>query len=418
MSRAHQLVDREAERAYLAEVIASPALLDTLRVSPDELGEGRYAAILQAAQDVREAGEEVNLVSLRRWLLESRKLAVAGGDEGLLELHNSATHTSPREAMQRIRELHHARAVREALLRALGLAEAGNASAAMAVVQNLSDRAGAESRRSVVTAHEAAVAAIEHMGAMNDRDTSQLVPTGLGVLDGIVGGLEPGDLLTIGAQTNVGKSWVALTGARAQAHAGHRTGIISLEDPAHLWGARLVAIESGVSTAKMRQRRLTPDDFVSIGKGVELVRGKGIDIAIATGATCPEVVDLMRTMVRDRRSRCIWIDYAQALPLTGGHSAHDAQRANVTAIKAAAARLGVPVVLLAQIKRGENPDREPTKYDLKEGGDLEIKSEMVVMMWRDVTQMLHMKLDKSKVGGVGTRWAYAQQDCGRLEMVG
>jgi len=420
MSALAKLIDREAERAYLAEVIGAPATLEWLRLDAEQFGDPRNATIARAVLDIFAAGEDVDPVAVRRRLIRGGQLERAGGESALLEIFNSATHTSPTAAAERIRELHRARTMRDALLRATARAEEGNVHEAAAIVQQLAESSGEGQRREVLTAHQAAVAAMEHMGTMREKARTSLVPTGIAELDGIVGGLEPGDLLTIGAQTNVGKSWVTLHAARAQSQAGDRAGVVSLEDPAHLWGSRLVAMESGVSTARIRRRALSQTDFSSIASGIKVIEGHGIDIAIATGSSCAQVIDTMRALVRERGSRCIWIDYAQALLMGGGgQAAHGEQRSNITAIKSAALRLGVPVVLLSQIKRGENPDREPSKYDLKEGGDLEIKSEMVVMMWRDAqhADLLCMKLDKSKVGGVGQAWAYRQLESGALRSV-
>ena len=66
-------------------------------------------------------------------------------------------------------------------------------------------------------------------------------------------------------------------------------------------------------------------------------------------------------------------------------------------------------------------------WELKEGGDLEIKSEYVVLLWReapkkpenggapDPSTTIHAKLEKVKTGnGLGHRWKYLQNPNGAL----
>jgi len=197
---------------------------------------------------------------------------------------------------------------------------------------------------------------------------------------------------------------------------GHRVGIVSLEDPKHLWGSRILSVMSGVSSNAMRRRQLSASDYSHIADALGRARRIGIHLAVEVGATVFQVVDTMRALVRDRGCSLVIVDYAQCLDGVEAASQHQAQKRMVTMIKSCAARNGVPLVLMSQIKRGDNPTREPTKYDLKEGGDLEIKSEYALMLWRTKEEptAIHGKLDKSKVGGNGLRIKLAQRATGVL----
>ena len=149
--------------------------------------------------------------------------------------------------------------------------------------------------------------------------------------------------------------------------------------------------------------------------------GLPLDVVPAIGASIYEIIDTMRMLVLDRGCEVVTVDYAQCLHGVDANSDHAALKRMVGMLKSAAERLGVPLILTSQIKRGDDPDREPAMYDLKEGGDLEIKSEYVVMLWRGkpvpggpLSARIHAKLAKSKVGGVGLRWDWLQQESGAL----
>ena len=416
MSQQH--ADQSAERQYLASVMSDPSTLERYRVEPRDMAWDAHRDVLRALVELVDGGESFDVGKLRNRLEVAGRLERVGGIEGLVSLMEPPQ-VSAESLRERILSLSEVRSMREGMVEALNHCDAHRTDAAVETLNRIVESVRAKNDRKIVSFNEAMRSAVAHVASEASR--SGLVPTGLGVLDYYVGGLSAGDMLTIGGPTNVGKSWVTLFGSHSTADKKRRVGVISLEDPEHLWGSRGLSIEAGVNSGKIRQARgLSREDM---GKIEHAVKTRHLDLymAMSIGANYRDVIQDMRRLVHEYGCEIVWVDYAQCLyGVEGAATGHQAQKIMYTHLKAAAARLGVPLVLLSQISRGENPDREPSKYDLKEGGDLEIKSEFIVMIWRESGEganpnVVKAKIDKSKVRGVGTRWWFEQQDSGALK---
>ena len=137
-----------------------------------------------------------------------------------------------------------------------------------------------------------------------------------------------------------------------------------------------------------------------------------------------EVCGAMSRMA-SRGARLIAIDYIQEV----GCSKTQQDRRNelrwlLKRLKAHARRLGVALIIVSQIRRQDEragASKKPGKHSLKESGDLENSSEVVVVLWREVESdfaPLLLEVAKCKWGGVGERWSMQRsQATGRLEEV-
>jgi len=89
-------------------------------------------------------------------------------------------------------------------------------------------------------------------GGIAERATL-LVRTGLTDLDKLLGGIVPGNLVVVAAQTGVGKSSLLLNIARNAARAQNfRVAIFSLEMSREEWERRLLARESGIAIDRLK----------------------------------------------------------------------------------------------------------------------------------------------------------------------
>lgn len=413
------LTDHNAERQYLGAALTDESVLDRFPVSPIDFERRSHAIVYTAIVLLHSQKQTVDLVTVISELERSGQLRAVGDHDGVYAC--IAAPEAPVEVLQgRLRDLGRLRTMREQLMRAVVRCEQYDASGALDVVNEISEAETSAKHRRIYSAAELVEDTVEHLGLYRESSPTKLIPTGIAALDAEIGGLEAGDMLTFGAQTNVGKSWMALSCAHEIARQGYRAGIVSLEDPARLWGSRMLSMLSDVASKDLRSKRLDVKAYDQLNTARQRARDLGVELATATGATVHEVVDTMRVLVRERGCHVVMVDYAQCLHGVTASSDHQALKRMVTMVKTAAERLGVPLVLFSQIKRGDNPDREPTKYDLKEGGDLEIKSEYVVMLWREKVadglsrSVLQGKLDKSKVGGNGTELTWKQLASGAL----
>lgn len=417
---ARPLHDLEAERSYIAWGFLDAALLDQYPVDVEQLFEARYQLVLAAMHELREQGQPVDTIAVRRVLELRGKLQAAGGDEGLLRITNQAPATFVSTTAPRIRELATLRETRKKLALALEACNEARLAAALDLVNDVSDRARIATQHEILTGGQCVEHAITAYRTLDDSPSVAAIaePTGMANFDAVIEGFGPEDWLTIGAETNVGKSWVALTNAVARAKLGRRTGIISLEDPKKRWGTRLAAALSGISATTLKGRKVGRDDFPKVANAVAEAHRLGIVIGYALDGNIYRVIDTMRALVLDHGCTFLELDYAQNLEgdELAGETTHTSFSRRYTKLRRAIERLGVPLAVLSQVKRDKASRRGPSRGDLKEGGNLENKSDYVVMLRRDTKRknVIHAVIDKSKDGGNGVSWEYEQQRSGLL----
>lgn len=243
------------------------------------------------------------------------------------------------------------------------------------------------------------------------RDGQQTVYPGMHQLQQLVGGLPVGGMTILGGSTNVGKSSMCLSMMLSMAQQGTPVGYVSLEDSEDIVGPRLLAHLSGISARRMITRDLSKSHYDQLSKGVERaqhLKGKLLTEVCIGGDEV--AVEVAMTRLSSMGCKAVFVDYVQAIECTKRQQdRRNEVRYVATRLKAAAARLGIALVLVSQLSRPAKgmEHKEPTKYDLKEAGDLENAAELILLIWRDETADLapiHVKLEKGKSGGIGTTW--------------
>jgi replicative DNA helicase len=126
-----------------------------------------------------------------------------------------------------------------------------------------------------------------------------------------------------------------------------------------------------------------------------------------------------------RGAKLIAVDYLGVLSAAGrAQDRRNELRVMLSRLKAHAGRCGVALVLVSQITRptDKNPNKQPTKHDLKESGDLENGAELIIGLWRDEEHdhaPVRARILKSKIGGNGVEWMMQRsRHSGRLRVVG
>ncbi len=219
--------------------------------------------------------------------------------------------------------------------------------------------------------------------------------------------LMPGQLLVLGAQTNVGKTTALATWALRLAQ-GSKTrrqasvGLISVEDSAVDLGAKWMG-----QTVKESPEKLffgTADDRARILARFKKEHDAGAaDVPLFFSDVVDRSLDSVLMDMSHMKSKhgveVIMIDYLQALQLpSGSRDIRTGMNQILGQLIAQAGRLGVALILASQLSRPpkDKPHREPTKHDLKESGDVENRAQAIVMLWRDEQGQVWGKVDKVK----------------------
>lgn len=247
----------------------------------------------------------------------------------------------------------------------------------------------------------------------------ELVPTGIVAFDQEVGGLGPGSNMVVGAGNGIGKSLVALDACLVNQGNGVKSGYISLEDTPDVVGCRLLARYSGVDSKLIRRKALTSEQTDAVRKAHQhMARDSKEESAMAVsyqvGRGLPDVLTAIEELAK-AGCKIIWVDYLQKVRGVIDDRRNEVSRV-FTGIHGKAAEFNVPVVITSQIARPMDPNKIPTRFALKESGDIENEARSIIMLGRlaDEPNRIHGNLDKSTFGGEGLRLSWYRGPCGTL----
>ena len=215
------------------------------------------------------------------------------------------------------------------------------------------------------------------------------VMTGWADMDALLLGLQPGEMVTVGARPAMGKSTVMLNVA---AHAALRAGIpvlvASLEMSEQECTERILSAESGVSLHAIRSANLDSADWDRLAKAYERL------------AACPHLmlntdgymsVQGIRSELRAMRragtpAGLVVIDYLQLMTTGGRPESRQNEVSEISrGIKLLAKEFDVPVLVGSQLNRGPETrqDHRPLMSDLRESGSVEQDSSIVILLLRE-----------------------------------
>ena len=298
----------------------------------------------------------------------------------------------------RLALLARARRTREQLQRALAKLDEMNIEAAQEHAREAVGHASHASASDVVTAHTCAWQAVAHVQVADKESAGRIIRTGFGPMDYALRSLKPKSMHTIGGRTGCRKSSLALAIAITQAtHHHHRPGFVSCEDPAEEIGERLLAHVSNVNPQDLHDTHVEPKTLAHIELGLRETERLGVKFAYALNRPVADVLKAIRALVTQHHCNVIYVDYLQAIKIrTKGERIDRAFSEVAQDLKSECQSLGVPLVLLSQLKRpdGAKAYAEPTMHDLKETGDLENMSESVTLLWKSSDKEDALQLGK------------------------
>lgn len=394
----------ELERAVLLRGITDPAWFLDASLAEDLFAAPSHQAVLRALAAVVADGGHPDRVTLRAAL----GAAASGPSGDILDSILTGTYSDADTPVEKLRNLAECRRLHNAYLQGAARAQEGDLVAAQDAMASLLAEPTITRGRSSYDGRQQAQYLRDHL----DRPGEMGVHAGCPLIADLVGDLHPGHELVIGADTNVGKSSVALGIVEGLARRGVRTVTVSLEDDPLVFVSRRVAARSRVSSRLIVTRRYQPEERAVLDDAIDAIGAEDhVQYVHLPGGTVGEVA-LAMTRAARAGARLAVVDYLQAV----GSSVRAQDRRNEireinTTLKATAAKLGIPLVMCSQLRRGQVGDK-PTKHDLKEAGDIENAAEFVVLLWREAEEdsaPINVWLAKSKIGGIGTEARYERE---------
>lgn len=400
----------ELERQYIGNLVATPSewqrevVRDASRLEPGDCYKPEHGEMLAAAYALIQRGEDANTITIHN------ELEARGATKAARELYDTLLGEvclghQLIDLARRLAKLARARRTRAALQRAMAKIEDMDLDGASEHAREALDVGGAPGASEVVSAHTTAWQAVQHVKLAEGQTAANIIRTGFPVLDYALR-VRPRTMLTIGGYTGCGKSSLMLAMALEQARAGHRPGIVSLEDDRDEWGRRLLAHVSRVNPDDLDSEAVPIETLGHIELGLRAAETCNVRFAYALNRPVSDVLHAIRALAADG-CNVVYVDYIQAVRVRAKGDRQDVAVSEAAQdIKAECQALGVALVLGSQLRRpeGSKAYTEPTMFQLKETGNLENMSEGIVMLWKTGDDELAKQLGKvAKVKGSARR---------------
>jgi len=231
--------------------------------------------------------------------------------------------------------------------------------------------------------------------------TIKFIPTGLKRLDDLIYGFVKSEIIIIGARPTIGKTSLALTIAYNQSFLyGIKTRFYSIEMGSNALLNSLIGISKGITTNEIMKGEITDQQLGEINQFlVEFDKGN-LDII-------PELsdLDLIISDIELSDADVFYIDYIQDLKVKTNQ--RETIEEAMTEFKQLAKRINKPIVILSQINRvtEENKDKRPYKHNLKGSGRIEEAGDKIILIHNEVDQFemdtYKLLIEKNKQGATG-----------------
>jgi len=215
------------------------------------------------------------------------------------------------------------------------------------------------------------------------------VPTGFVDLDKLTSGLQPSDLIIVAGRPSMGKTAFAMNVAKHVSTLYENpipVGIFSMEMSKEQLMTRLFSSESGIDHSKLRNGKLSPDEWTTFTKAFKKLQDAALFIDDNPALTVMELRARARRMKKEQNIGLIVIDYLQLMRGRTGAERREQEISEISRfLKALAKELTIPVIAISQLNRAPEAreNNRPRLSDLRESGAIEQDADVILFVYRD-----------------------------------
>ncbi|MDO4224985.1 MAG: replicative DNA helicase [Bergeyella zoohelcum] len=345
-----------------------------------------YAAILK----LYETNEPIDIMTVIQELKKTQKLALAGGDQYIIELSMGVSSSAHIEYYARI-------VVEKYILRNL-INVSGNIiensykeetdvfELLDKAEQSLFDITNNNIKKGFDTASSLVKQAIENIKSLKDKEGLSGVPSGFTALDKETGGWQNSDLIIIAARPAMGKTAFILSMAR-NICIQHKVplALFSLEMASVQLIMRMISSETGISSEKLRKGQMSDEEWQRLFSNLSDLENAPLYIDETPSLSIFDFRAKCRRLVMQHGVKIIMVDYLQLMTAPGKGGNREQEISTISrSLKAIAKELNVPVIALSQLSRTVETRaiKRPQLSDLRESGAIEQDADIVSFIYR------------------------------------
>jgi replicative DNA helicase len=216
------------------------------------------------------------------------------------------------------------------------------------------------------------------------------IATGFPDLDRMTTGMHGGEMIVIAARPSMGKTSLAMNIAESVAlDQKLPVGVFSLEMSSESLVLRMLCSRARVNLRNVREGFFSERDFPKITSAAGKLAASPLFIDDSAGLSILQLRAKARRMWQQYGIKLFVIDYLQLLHSTARRAENRQQEiADISSgVKALAKELDVPVIVLAQLNRELEKDknRKPRMSDLRESGAIEQDADLIGLLYKPNT---------------------------------
>ncbi len=384
----------EAEEAILGGILLDPDAISRIAdvLQPEAFYLNAHRQIYRTALMLHSQGKPTDLTAMSAWLADTDTLEKIGGNNRLVELVERVTSTA---SLEQVAKLVMDKFLRRQLIRS------GNEVIQLGFDKNLP-------MEDVLDQAEQKIFAISQekpskgltptaeilTSTFNEIESRSLgtsvagIPVNFYDLDAMTQGLQRSDLIIVAGRPAMGKTSIVLNLAKnvAQLHS-LPVCIFSLEMSKEQLTYRLLSMEVGIESGRLRTGRLQQDEWPLLGQGIDTLGQLPIFIDDKPNLGVLEMRSLCRRLMAEQGKELglVVIDYLQLMEGTTPDNRVQELSRITRGLKGLAREMKVPVIALSQLSRGveSRTNKRPMLSDLRESGSIEQDADLVLMIYRD-----------------------------------
>lgn len=389
-----QAVDLE-EAVLGAMMIDKKGIDDVIDIlTPDAFYDSRHQEIFSTIFELYQKSQPIDLLTVANLLKKNAKLDAVGGDFYLIRLTQKVASSSHIEFHSRIILQKYIQ--RKLISISSEIIE--NSYDETSDVFDLLDDAEAKLfevtqgniKKSSESSGELLKKSLKKIEEISKKKGLSGLATGFKKIDVVTSGWQPSDLIIIAARPGMGKTAMVLSMARNIAiDYNQAVGIFSLEMSSMQLMNRLISIETGLSSNKIRRGELDPDEWEMLNLKTATLVDAPIFIDDTPALSVFDLRAKARRLVSSENIKLIIVDYLQLMTAGNANKNSGNREQEISTIsrnlKSLAKELDIPVIALSQLSRAvetRGGNKRPLLSDLRESGAIEQDADIVSFIYR------------------------------------